>query len=179
MKEVVECLNCGKEYAFCTATKDEIGWYSQHEDCKSIHAIDISEYLLPDATRVLVHDSWVGIIISHNEEDAAEYEDIKYLVEESSGKKHKLKRSEFSLITQDDSAPVSTYVDGKLVAFKWDFALGQVVKASGLEGANPEDTFVVVDRKFEYEAQWFWLKRVSDGQIWEFVEVGSLVEAKK
>lgn len=80
IKTNVECWNCGEIYNFKGASKDELGWHVYHEKCESSHDIDITEYLVPNGTKVKIHNDWIGIIAGNDEEDTNEFENINYYV---------------------------------------------------------------------------------------------------
>jgi len=60
------------------------------------------------------------------------------------------------------------------VKFEWCYEIGQIVTAE-MDATDPEDSFIVTDREFQDEEQWYRLKRLSDGQEWSGVACG-LVE---
>lgn len=75
-----KCSNCCYEFDFDTAYQDKLGWHTTCPNCKGSSDIDIDNYLIPNGTKVLVNDNWVGIVDGNDEVDTEEIRDINYYV---------------------------------------------------------------------------------------------------
>lgn len=63
--------------------------------------------------------------------------------------------------------------------FEWCFELHQIVESNRImQGMNRNDKFEIIDRNYErYGAQWFKIRRLSDGEVWDDIIDSDLSEA--
>ena len=75
----IKCWNCCHEFEG-SLSKDELGWYSYCEECKTSFDVDIEEYIVPNGIKVRFADGKIGIIDGNDNEDTDEFDDINYYV---------------------------------------------------------------------------------------------------
>lgn len=59
----------------------------------------------------------------------------------------------------------------------YDYEIGQIVELGNVEGVKDEDKFVILERKYEENNQWYAVERLSDNQIWKEVPSCSICES--
>lgn len=74
------CLNCEHEFDLTNAWNDELGWYTICPNCDSSFDIDINLYLVPNWTKVLVDNEWIGFIIKNTSNEDKDITNILYLI---------------------------------------------------------------------------------------------------
>ena len=76
----VKCLQCGYEFELESASNDELGWHTTCPKCEGSFDINIEGHLVPNGTKVVMHDGKIGIVDGNDVENSEEFEDINYFI---------------------------------------------------------------------------------------------------